>query len=379
MFKKITAFVIVALLIASLAAVQAFAGAMNPADGCKTEVTLKKAAAGAVVHDGFISEGEYEEIEINRDSDTTDMLLSWDGSGNMLLMACDFLQNVHFYASWDENGVNFAGQSTLLEEPYCEGSTPVGTDDVPQDEHFMFQFGFMTKFENPEDDEHEYLYYSIGKNTVTGELLGGHYGRIGFVPYYPVAGQDYNVRIDGNTVTYEISFPFSAVFPADQLNGGIPAEGAKFSYSQTMTGGSLGVNHSANATYAVSLGDGGFMTSTRVIGNPSGAWATISNETIVNDAGDNPGSDNPGNDNPGTDNPVTDNPGADQPGTNENPGTAENPGTNGNTGTNGNGGTNNNPGAGGKTAPKTGDPMIVIAAIAAVSAAGAVITKKKRF
>ncbi len=374
MFKKIMAALTAALLIASLLALQVSAGAMNPADGCKTEVTVKKAAPGAVVHDGVISEGEYEEIEVSRDSDTTDLLLSWNGSGNMLLLACDFLKDVHFFISWDDENVNFAARATLLEDPYCNG-TMEGTDqrDYIGDEFFMFQFGFMAKIENPDDWEHEFLYRTFGKNTETGEYLVGQYWADGHTGSLTMTqGKDFEIGIDGRTVTYEVSYPLASVLAADQLSGGAPVDGAKFCFTLSMTGGSMGTGWDAGATYAVSLGDGGYMTSMRSIGNYSGAWATLSGETLV-DEPVGPGPDNPNPDDPTPDNPTPDNP---NPG-DQTPGDREpennNPSNNAPEGS-GNGG-DKTPG---KTAPKTGDPMIVIAAVAALSAAGAFITKKRR-
>ena len=385
MFKKITAIVIAVMLGVSLLALNVLAGAMNPADGCQTSFTVKKASV-PVSHDGVISQGEYEEIEINRDPDTTDMLLTWDGSAQMVEFASDFLGNVHYYVSWDDGAVNFAAQATLLEDPYCAGTNPETFDDHPGDEFFMFQFGFLVKIENLDDKDNEYLYYAIGKNTETGELLEGYYRYLGHVPCKPAAGQDYNVSISGRTVTYEISFPLNAVLAPDQLSGGAPIDGAKFSVSMTLSGGSLGDGHHSNATYAVSLGDGGYMTSTRLIGNYSGASATLSNDTVAGSTPVTPPDDDQGGD------------------TGENPG-----GGSGNTPA----GPSNDQGQtvvvdpdqyevrtddeGNEviidretgeevdvntlptTPAKTGDPMVIIAAVAAVSAAGAFIVKKRKF
>lgn len=274
MMKKIPAILLAVLMVASLCAVHAFANAMNPADGCKTEAVFKKAAS-PVVHDGVISDSEYTEIEINRDPEVTDMLLSWYGPGIMLESAEQFLQNVHFYVSWDEtNGVNFAAKATLLETPSCAGTAADANPEYGGDEYFMFNFGFIAKIENPDDWDHEYLYRAIGINTESGELLIGKYWADGHTGYInPVAGQDFNVKVDGKTVTYEISYPLESVLKADQIENGAPKEGAEICFTLSLTGGSKGFDQ--NETYAVSLGDGGYMTTMRNIGDYNGAKGTF--------------------------------------------------------------------------------------------------------
>ena len=153
-FRKIVAVAIALLMLSAQFAAIVSASWENPAYGCKTETTIKKASS-PVVHDGLIKSGEYQEIEINRDIDTTDLLLVYYKGTLKTNKAklTEFLQNVHYYISWDEtNGLNFAAQATLLETPWCSGTNPAPEDwheedgvRFPSDEHFMFQFGFVTK------------------------------------------------------------------------------------------------------------------------------------------------------------------------------------------------------------------------------------------
>ena len=372
MSKKLFAFLLAAVMVVSLLAVHTFASALNPADGCTTETTVKRAAPGAVVHDGIISPGEYTEIEINRDSDTTDLLLSWDGSAMLLESACELLKTAHFYISWDENGLNMAAQATLLEDPHCEGTFPTQFSEYegktfPSDEFFMFQFGCLFKIDDPEKGVNESVVYrSIGMNTETGELLYGWYwdhGRTGALSQEP--GRDYFVRIDGRTVTYEMTYPIETVFKTEDIKDSLPVDGTQFFFTISLTGGSEGVNHNNNLTYAVSLGDGGFMTSPRVIGDFSGALGIISNETVT---GDYPDETTPVTEPDNTSDPGNTAPGNTDPGNNDpaNPDPVQTPGT------------TQDPGAGSK-APATGDPMIVIAAVSALSAGAALIIKKRRF
>ena len=236
--------------------------------GCQTSATIKK-AANAVVHDGVIRLGEYEEIEINRDPSTTDLLLVYLAT-NQKTKAQQFLNNVHYYISWDEtNGLNFAAQATLLETPYCIGTNPAPEDwpihpdtglPYPSDEHFMFQFGLVTKVGEVELSENEFLYRGIGVNTETGEQLYGWYKEHGLTGFLEqTAGEDYFVKVEGNTVTYEISYPFESVLEPDKLSGGLPIDGDQIRFVMTLTGGSEGKGLENAQTYGVSLGDGGFL------------------------------------------------------------------------------------------------------------------------
>ena len=388
MSKKVLAVLLATVIVASLMAVHTFAAAFNPAGGCKTEVTVKRAAPGAVVHDGFISPGEYNEIEINRNPDTTDLLMSWDGAGALLESACEMLKTAHFYISWDENGLNMAAQATLQEDPHCEGTFPTEFTEYegktfPSDEFFMFQFGGLFKIDDPEKGVNESVVYrSIGLNTETNEQLYGWYwdhGRTGALSQE--AGRDYFVRVDGRTVTYEMTYPIETVFKAEDIKDSIPVDGTEFFFTISLTGGSQGVNHSDNQTYAVSLGDGGFMTSPRLISDFSGALGIISNETVT---GEGPGETTAPTE-PGTTEPGATEPGSTEPGATE-PGNVVDPGNNNNTGNNDptnpdpvqGPGNAQNPGAG-SNAPATGDPMIVLAVVSVLGAGTALIIKKRRF
>ena len=180
---KILAAAIALLMLSAQFAVIVSAGCANPSYGCKTTTTIKKAGV-TVVHDGVIRPGEYGEIEINRDIDTTDLLLAWISGktiGNYQAPITALLNDAHFYVSWDEaNGLNLAAQATLAETPWCSGTNPDPADwpihpetglPYPSDEHFMFQFGFVTKVSEAENAENEFLYRVTGVNTETGEQL----------------------------------------------------------------------------------------------------------------------------------------------------------------------------------------------------------------
>lgn len=385
--KKALPLLLTAFMILSLFTVHAFASSFNPSNGCKTETVVKRAAAGAVVHDGVISPGEYCEIEINRDPETTDLLISWDGGGYLFESACQFLQNVRFFISWDENGINMAAQATLLEDPHCEGVFPTEFTEYegktfPGDEFFMMQFGCIFRIEDPEQGLNESAFYrSIGMNTETGEQLYGWYwsnGRTGSVNQKP--GRDYYLKIDGRTVTYEMTIPTEAALRESEIRDSLPVEGTRFYFTISLTGGSEGYAHNNNKTYVVSLGDGGYFTTPRLIPEFSGALGIISNETVTGEGPDEttaptePGTTGPGATEPGeTTHGV-------EPGNNENPGNTADPGNGDPTSPDPVQGPvipGQNPGTG-TNAPATGDPAVVLAAVSLLGALGTSVFVRKR-
>ena len=288
--KKIISMILCVMLLSALA-VFANAEAINMAGGCTTEVTVKKADASVVIKDGIIGEGEYIEAEVNRDPLTTDLLFSWHPDAALFASCEEFLNNVHFYFSWDEvNGLNMAVKATLLETPVC--TSPQPADDAMNDgqgnyypgDEFLFQFGAMFKFNDGPDavSSDIVLYRGLGYNTETNTALEGHYGRHGHTGTYKLAyGSNYMVKLDGNTVTYEISVPLADVLTATQINGKAPVDGTSLYFDVTATGGSTGTSVGDAMCYAVSLGDGGYMMSNGAGTDLKSATAIFSNDTIV--------------------------------------------------------------------------------------------------
>ena len=223
-----------------------------------------------VEKDGVIGVGEYTEIELNRDPDTTDLMISYLNTAQYL-DAKAFLNNVHFYMSWDEvHGINIAATAELIEEtPKNEDVWPperLSTDDngftYPGDD-FMWQFGLMFKtFITDEMSNQNTLYYrAFSKNTATGELQYGYYNQNGYTGNYQMTPhEDYIVTINGNFVTYEFSCPIADFLPESDLVNGLPVEGAMFRYALTVSGGSEGTYMDSAKTYAVSVGDYGYLT-----------------------------------------------------------------------------------------------------------------------
>ena len=283
--KRVITFALSLILIVSLFAVSVSAESYNPMGGCKTETTIYKANAADVVKDGVIGENEYVEIDINRDPDATDCMLGFE-SGELFISACDFLKNVHFYLSWDEvHGLNVGVQAELLETPVNPCPQPDNsyythdTVDYCGDE-FLFQFGMMFRVSDKNDET--VMNRGISINTETNELLIGHYGEHGYTGSLEhTRYEDFNVVVNGNVVTYEISFPIESVVPATSLDGKVPVDGTELRFDVTATGGSQGKFHEGTAMYCVSLGDAGYLAQWNLFEDPAHAKGYFTSETIV--------------------------------------------------------------------------------------------------
>jgi len=388
--KRVITLALSVLVIVSLFVVSVSAEAYNPVGGCKTETTIYKANASDVKKDGVIGENEYVEIDINRDPNTTDLMLSFQ-TAERFEACCEFLNKVHFYLSWDEtHGLNVGVTAELLETPWSATPQPDDTyyadQGFPGDE-FLFQFGMMFRVAGYDDET--VMNRGIGLNTETNTLLYGHYNENGYTgtlnqnPY-----DDYIVKVNGNTVTYEISFPIESVVKADYLDGKVPAADTEIRFSVSATGGSQGeYNNDANM-YAVSLGDAGYMAQWEVFEAPAHAKGFISHETIVK------GGDEVTTAPDVTTVPdeVTTAPETTQPATSDVVTSVDKvTDTDGNVMTDEDGkdvttivtsiltdAPTQDADDNGVTSPVTGDPMVIAAVVAAISACGIVVAKKRK-
>ena len=274
--KKALVLILAALFAVSLT-VAVSAGAYNPAGGCKTAVNVCKADPAAVVKDGIIGEGEYREIEVNRDPDSTDLMLSYLNA-SAYMQAEEFLGNVHFYTSWDEvHGINFAIVSTLLEDPVNLGELPAPhTND-----EFLFQFGSMYRVCESEENK-SLASRGISINTATGQQLIGDYDENGYTGSLELeAGRDFFVSVNGRTVTYEISYPLASVVKADSIVNGAPTDGYTIWCDLTATGGSVGTGIDGSEAYAISLGDSGYMATWNQFTEPSHAKFVFTSDPVL--------------------------------------------------------------------------------------------------
>ena len=397
--KRVITLALSVLVIVSLFVVSVSAEAYNPVGGCKTETTIYRANAADVVKDGVIGENEYVEIDINRDPNTTDLMLSFQ-TAERFEDCCEFLNKVHFYISWDEtHGLNVGVTAELLETPWSATPQPDDTyyadQGFPGDE-FLFQFGMMFRVAGKDDET--VMNRGIGLNTETNTILYGHYNENGYTgTLSQKVYEDYIVTVNGNTVTYEISFPIESVVEAQYLDGKIPAADSELRFSVSATGGSQGeYNNDANM-YAISIGDAGYMAQWEVFDAPAHAKGFFSHETIVKggDVDDTTASDDTqiGEIPTDTERPdapviteiVTTNPPT-QPATTEIVTSyVTETDDNGDIVTDDKGDVVTNVVSSvvtqkpdNTTSPVTGDPMIIAAVVAAISACGVVVAKKRK-
>ncbi|MCQ2456646.1 MAG: S-layer homology domain-containing protein [Clostridia bacterium] len=261
--KKCVSAVLAAVMILSAAVVGVGAESHNPSGGLKTDVVILKASPECVVKDGVIGENEYERLNIVKDPDRTDLLFSWNGSSDRLYENCrEFLKTVDLYFSWDEvHGLNFAAKCHPIETPVQLNEQQPGTS--PYDE-FLFQLGMMLRIYGTDGASHPEIFYrGFSRRTDDGSYLVGNYGENGYGGTLDSckAERDFVVNyLDDGTVIYEISVDPKLIFKGDQLENGQPKDGVKTYFEITLTAGSEGLLNRGNTTYAVSLGDGGFLS-----------------------------------------------------------------------------------------------------------------------
>jgi hypothetical protein len=173
--------------------------------------------------------------------------------------------------------------------------TPANTCEQPSDDlyggfpgdGFIFQYGacFATDINDGvlEKDDDSVIHRGFSQNTETGEFLTGHYGKHGYTGVYNmVAGENFMVKIEeDNWVTYEISYPLESVVVADKITNGIPEEDYLIYFTMTATGGSKGTFNDGHETYAVSIGDGGFMSNKWAGEDLTNVKGYFSNELFV--------------------------------------------------------------------------------------------------
>ncbi|MBR3640160.1 MAG: hypothetical protein IKN50_06105, partial [Clostridia bacterium] len=195
------------------------------------------------------------------------------------------------------------------------------------------------------------FYFAVAKRTDTGELQIGYYGtdqRGNSDSYIPQTYTDYIVAYDGGYAILEWSIPFSEI-----CDGGVADAGDSVYLSIGAEAGTAETKDGEDF-YAVSLGDFTYGVAQKSSFNH--AAFLLSDEMIPAPANPDPTPIPPSPGPVDPDNPTPAPVDPDNP--NPTPADPDNP----------------NP----VTPAKTGDPMIVMAAVAAVSAAGAFIVRKKR-
>ncbi|MBQ6262853.1 MAG: hypothetical protein IJK58_04990 [Clostridia bacterium] len=355
--KKILAIILTVVMTAALAAV-AFADSINPSGHTEagTTVTVKKVDASVLKKDGVISEGEYERADINVDEDNTFLHIAYNNGDALEEGGLKMLPFMEYYFSWSDGQINVAVRS---KPPVLKQVIPVNTDGEYPGDDFCKNTAFTISSDvvqtRPKGTVSNF-YFAVCKRTDTGDLQIGYYGadqRGNSDSYIPQAYTDYVVAYDGDYAVLEWSIPFSEI-----AEGGAAGAGDSVYLSIGAEAGSCDTKDGEDF-YAVSLGDFTYLVSQKSAVNH--AAFLLSEEEI-------PAPVNP--------TPITPDPDpTPAPVVNPDPEKYEiKKDEQGNdivvdkeTGEKVD-----------VTPAKTGDPMIIMAAVAAVSAAGAFIVRKKR-
>ncbi len=375
--KKIMAVALVVLMMASLMAVTSFGSAFRGSDLDHNQ-TVKKADPADVVKDGIIGENEYVEFVIeDRGEDTTPInVIYYDAS--VFQASLDMMKTIGFYFSWDDvHGLNFAirYKPQMFFQVQSEGA-----GDPPED-YFLLNDGVAINFATEQEvtgGSQPLLYYAIGRRTDTGEYLRGYYGsnQLGLhANFNPTPGEDFVIVYDDATgfITVEWSIPLDNLFTTW-------GNGTEINFSIAAIAGEREEADSASplaGAYANALGYKSWGNDQRIGGDH--AQIVLSDESIRDSGGgDVPTSDTNTTGPITTDTDPDGNPVPTETDPEGNPipvQTETDPEGNPipvDTGSN-NGGNN-----GGGTAPRTGDPMIIIAAVSALGACGAFVIKRRR-
>ncbi|MBQ6262808.1 MAG: hypothetical protein IJK58_04765 [Clostridia bacterium] len=351
--RKFFAIVLTAVFAFTLAALPSAADSVR-LDDTPVTLTVKRADPAYVVKDGVIREGEYERFEVDLDPDNSPLnRCFW--STDDLDDAEEMLPTMEYYFSWDEiHGFNFAIRNKPVE---LKQIIPEGTGDPPEDGFnknvaYTFVADLGTKLGKLSDT---LMYYAVCKRTDTGAYEEGHYNQLGLKGNYnPAEGVDYVISYsDDGYSTIEWSVPF------DNFVEGEAAAGTVFYFSLGAQGG-RSETAAGERCYSVALGDWSWLVAAR--SSKSHVTATLSDELIPT-PGPSPAAD------PTADDPTS------APVVNPDPEKYElQKDENGNEIV-----VDKETGEKVDVTPAgTGDPMIIMAAVAAVSAAGAFIVRKKR-
>ncbi len=419
--KTLTA--MLALAIVAMSAIPAFAGisyAPNGSGWKKNDIVkVKKADPGNVIKDGVIGDGEYERLNVDLGADTSPLILV-GFTEESLDNARAMFPTMEYYFSWDEvHGFNFAVRNKPV---VVQQLLELADGDYPEDD-FARNTAYVISFDADGGDN--VLYYALAKRTDNGEYLEGYYeNQLGATRSYdPEPGVDYVISYgkDGY-VTIEWSIPrYHFVAESDAKT---PYIGGTISATAGTAVVPFG-GHDKEDSYVVSLGDFGYGVDRKLMVyhvvydlTDEPLLAASDNETEKNteiesgtdaetsgdpeesastDTGADTGTDTNTGTNTGTDTDTETGKGENTEtgtgtqtesgtgtgtgaGASTETGSGSGAGTGSNTNNGSVGGTGSDTAAssGSASAPRTGDPMVIISAVAAVTAAGAFIIGKKR-
>ncbi|MBR7032719.1 MAG: S-layer homology domain-containing protein, partial [Clostridia bacterium] len=199
--KKATAIILFVLMTLSSLSMLVSANSINwdPGNCTPDGVTATVRKSDAVVIDGVINEGEYDNLDINNVEDESFLNVCFHTSDD-LDPALAMLPTTEFYASWNDGYIYVAVKNKPHEIKQTIG---VRTDiDYPEDwfcEQVAYTISSDVKQARDRGKQCNF-YFAISKRTDTDEYQLGYYG----VPYQwgnsetyrPVAGEDFAISYD---------------------------------------------------------------------------------------------------------------------------------------------------------------------------------------
>ncbi len=281
MKKIITVLVLTAMLLCTLgvaASAESYIDKVPPT--CEYSVTVKKANPAVVKKDGVIdvAGGEYIKAEVP----LTELSINF---GDSAAYTCGDLMSrtLEYYFSWDDtHGFNFAvkylAKGTVDGDTYDGYATnfPEGTpdEDGRTKDDFCYNLGLNFASGTNKDTGLALLYYSVSKDIATGNYIKGHWNQLGYSgAYNPTAGQDFVVNYPGDgSVVYEWSVPFSEILSV------AAADGVSFNFNLTACAGTTTAEKPQGNNWTVSLGQQGFLVASSKDNAP--ATAVLSTEMI---------------------------------------------------------------------------------------------------
>ncbi len=289
--KKLISIIVLCATVALMLAVNAAAECFIPGgDVCTLKFDVKKADSSAVIKDGIISENEYVRADLSVSPEDSLLGLGWGSNTNMYVEAEKMLSTMEYYFSWDEvHGFNFAVKFKphVIKQEFAQAPDTVGDDGIVchGGDDFLNQTGILvhvaesvnTQKNTTGAFEEGFIYrWAVAKRTTDGQYINGYYTKGGLIGNAPVPGQDYviNYTADGYVIC-EYSVPFAEIKPGATV-------GDDLYISIGVTAGTGTPDNLFVDSYSINLGEYTYyMTRHKQAQN---ATFTLTGDKIANDA-----------------------------------------------------------------------------------------------
>ena len=262
--RKLLSLIVAAMMIAAMFAISASAESIIfGGEYCEISLDVKKADSAAVIKDGIISENEYERADISV-SEADSMLGLGFSAAESYIDAEAMLATLEYYFSWDEvHGFNFAVKfkpTSIIQEfeqpteQYLESENVMinGYDDFLNQTGIHVSVGEELRLYNKLHEEFEggFIYrWAVAKRTTDGQYISSYYTKGGLIADTPVPGEDYIIEYtDDGYVICEYSIDFAEIKPDARA-------GDELFISIGVTGGTSTPETLHSNSYSVNLGE----------------------------------------------------------------------------------------------------------------------------